>query len=184
MFAALELGLPVPVELTLELLQSRHPAARRALLRPPHSEQAGDLLFHPDVSEEALSLGLVPRDPALRAAYDLLTGRLDALDHDQVRVAYDRADARLRSRLRAVIRRQGSSDLAWAVLHQPAAPRSDADWRGLLQTLLRGRDAARLWSYVLEAPAWWSHVAVRAMARGGLASSEPLFAQLLALPSQ
>lgn len=186
--ACLELQLRVPEHLVLELLRSQHPRARQELLR--HPAELAALVFHAEAPDEAVELaeqaGARPEDPVDRAAFLLLVDRLEDFDpdHSLLRRAYDRADGRLRHRLRAALRRQGSPELTWAVLHQPASPRTEADWKGLLHSLLHDQDRQRLGRFVREAPAWWSQIALRAMDRRGWLVDDPLLQRLRQLPRQ
>lgn len=141
--------------------------ARRILTGSAWSGRLARVCLRDDCPEAALGLlvesGALPEEPEERAVFLFVTGQVERWreldpDHRLLALAYSRAPVGLAGRIRAQVRRQGSGELARAVL-QPMKLPGGAGWETLLE-LVRDRPD-ELWKLVLEAPVLWSARALR-----------------------
>ncbi len=141
--------------------------ARKILTGSRWSERLARVCLRDDCPEAALGLlvqcGVLPEEPETRAAFLFVTGQVERWreldpDHRLLAQAYSRAPLGLAGRIRGQVRRQGSGELARAVL-QPMALPGGAGWETLLELVKDRPD--ELWKLVLEAPVLWSARALR-----------------------
>lgn len=141
--------------------------AKKILTGSRWSERLARVCLRDDCPEAALGLlvecGVLPEEPEARAAFLFLTGQVERWreldpDHRLLALAYSRAPLGLAGRIRAQVRRQGSGELARAVL-QPMTVPGGAGWETLLELVKDHPD--ELWRLVLEAPLLWSARALR-----------------------
>lgn len=106
----------------------------------------------------------LPRDPALRAAYLLLTDRnqeLEELDYDGslISQAYQMASAGLRARMLAHLRQLGKAELA--VQMTAGKSESKGEWETQFELLKKSGKHEQLWQMVGKLPPIWAAQALK-----------------------
>lgn len=146
----------------------------------------------PRVRELVLAAGYVPRDETQRALYYFLAGqweKYEGLDFDRrlLRVGYETADERLKTRIRATARQAGRLEWVDAVAggHQTRrlGHMTDRDWKVAFKVLAENDRPEEMWRLAREAPPTWSARLLRHLGESGWRPPEPErqgFAELVA----